>query len=188
MESGLESLCCGCSDGDSGLESLWSKAKKKGPKRVRQQRYAFVTKSEIDNLEDGYRWRKYGQKAVKHSPFPRSYYRCTNSKCGVKKRVERSCDDPSLVITTYEGQHSHHSVGLIPRGGSLVPHHHSNIMVPSNSHFYSFPTLQYQENPLSINTQSPQNIHKRQEASGSQSPAAGEGLLGDIVPHGMRNG
>lgn len=30
-----------------------------------------MTKSEIDHLEDGYRWRKYGQKAVKNSPFPR---------------------------------------------------------------------------------------------------------------------
>lgn len=25
----------------------------------------------MDNLEDGYRWRKYGQKAVKNSHFPR---------------------------------------------------------------------------------------------------------------------
>lgn len=33
----------------------------------------------------------------------RSYYRCTNSKCTVKKRVERSSNDPSVVITTYEG-------------------------------------------------------------------------------------
>ncbi|KAL6880472.1 hypothetical protein ACP4OV_012037 [Aristida adscensionis] len=83
---------------------------KKGQKRPRQPRFAFMTKSEIDHLEDGYRWRKYGQKAVKNSPFPRSYYRCTNSKCTVKKRVERSSDDPSVVVTTYEGQHCHHTV------------------------------------------------------------------------------
>lgn len=51
--------------------SCRSKAKKKGQKRIRQPRFAFVTKSEIDHLEDGYRWRKYGQKAVKNSPFPR---------------------------------------------------------------------------------------------------------------------
>nr|XP_043611647.1 probable WRKY transcription factor 57 [Erigeron canadensis]XP_043611651.1 probable WRKY transcription factor 57 [Erigeron canadensis] len=91
------------------------KVKKKGPKRIRQQRVAFMTKSEIDHLEDGYRWRKYGQKAVKNSPFPRSYYRCTNSKCTVKKRVERSSTDPTTVITTYEGQHCHHTIGF-PRG------------------------------------------------------------------------
>jgi hypothetical protein len=46
-------------------------AARKGQKRARQPRFAFMTKSEIDHLEDGYRWRKYGQKAVKNSPFPR---------------------------------------------------------------------------------------------------------------------
>ncbi|KAL9997333.1 putative transcription factor WRKY family [Helianthus debilis subsp. tardiflorus] len=50
------------------------KVKRKGPKRIRQPRFAFMTKSEIDHLEDGYRWRKYGQKAVKNSPFPRFAY------------------------------------------------------------------------------------------------------------------
>ncbi|MQM17843.1 hypothetical protein Taro_050823 [Colocasia esculenta] len=98
-----------------------NKGAKKGLKRTRQPRYAFMTKSEVDHLEDGYRWRKYGQKAVKNSPHPRSYYRCTNSRCQVKKRVERSSDDPSIVITTYEGQHCHHAVAF-PRAGPAHAH------------------------------------------------------------------
>ncbi|KAK6120145.1 hypothetical protein DH2020_046051 [Rehmannia glutinosa] len=85
------------------------KPKKTNQKRHRESRFAFMTKSEVDHLEDGYRWRKYGQKAVKNSPFPRSYYRCTNPSCNVKKRVERSSNDPSIVVTTYEGQHTHPS-------------------------------------------------------------------------------
>jgi len=92
--------------------------KKKAEKRQRQPRVAFLTKSEVDHLEDGYRWRKYGQKAVKNSPYPRSYYRCTTPKCGVKKRVERSYQDPSTVITTYEGQHTHHSPASLRAGGA----------------------------------------------------------------------
>ncbi|KAK7368692.1 hypothetical protein VNO80_10720 [Phaseolus coccineus] len=83
------------------------KDKKKGEKKQKEPRFAFMTKSEVDHLEDGYRWRKYGQKAVKNSPYPRSYYRCTTQKCTVKKRVERSFQDPTTVITTYEGQHNH---------------------------------------------------------------------------------
>ncbi|KAI7994415.1 putative WRKY transcription factor 57 [Camellia lanceoleosa] len=53
------------------FRSIRSKVKKKVQKRIRQPRFAFMTKSEVDHLEDGYRWRKYGQKAVKNSPFPR---------------------------------------------------------------------------------------------------------------------
>lgn len=83
------------------------KPQKKNLKKAREPRFAFMTKSEVDQLDDGYRWRKYGQKAVKNSPYPRSYHRCTTVGCGVKKRVERSSDDPSIVVTTYEGQHTH---------------------------------------------------------------------------------
>ncbi|XP_027935075.1 WRKY transcription factor 23-like [Vigna unguiculata] len=92
------------------------KPKKTNQKRQREPRFAFMTKSEVDHLEDGYRWRKYGQKAVKNSPFPRSYYRCTSVSCNVKKRVERSFTDPSVVVTTYEGQHTHPSP-VMPRSG-----------------------------------------------------------------------
>ncbi|KAK7337016.1 hypothetical protein VNO77_17573 [Canavalia gladiata] len=63
------------------------------------------TDSEI--LGDGFRWRKYGQKVVKGNPYPRSYYRCTNIKCNVRKHVERAIDDPRSFVTTYEGKHNH---------------------------------------------------------------------------------
>lgn len=45
----------------------------------------------------------------------RSYYRCTTTSCGVKKRVERSIQDPSIVVTTYEGVHTH-PCPVTPRG------------------------------------------------------------------------
>ncbi|CAM6036041.1 unnamed protein product [Sphagnum compactum] len=94
------------------LKKPSNKARKKGPKRVREPRYAIQTRSEIEIMEDGYKWRKYGQKAVKNSPNPRSYYRCTAPKCPVRKRVERSAEDPGLVITTYEGTHTHLSPAM----------------------------------------------------------------------------
>ncbi|KAJ7947265.1 WRKY transcription factor [Quillaja saponaria] len=95
-------------DGGESSKKVNNKGKKKGEKKdLKVPRFSFITKSEVDHLEDGYRWRKYGQKAVNNSPYPRSYYRCTTQKCTVKKRVERSFQDPSIVITTYEGQHTH---------------------------------------------------------------------------------
>lgn len=90
-----------------GKNKKMLKSEKKITKKKREPRFAFMTKTDIDHLDDGYRWRKYGQKAVKNSPFPRSYYRCTSAACGVLKRVERSSTDPSTVVTTYEGNHNH---------------------------------------------------------------------------------
>ncbi|KAA8519184.1 hypothetical protein F0562_013440 [Nyssa sinensis] len=74
---------------------------------AREPRVVVQTISEVDILDDGYRWRKYGQKVVKGNPNPRSYYKCTNAGCPVRKHVERASHDPKAVITTYEGKHNH---------------------------------------------------------------------------------
>ncbi|KAB2617366.1 WRKY transcription factor 51 [Pyrus ussuriensis x Pyrus communis] len=76
-------------------------------------RVAFRTKSELEVMDDGFKWRKYGKKSVKNSPNPRNYYKCSNGGCNVKKRVERDRDDASYVITTYEGVHTHESPSVV---------------------------------------------------------------------------
>ncbi|CAN4082632.1 unnamed protein product [Withania somnifera] len=85
---------------------------------VVQSKIVLQTISEVDFLDDGYKWRKYGQKVVKgtqhqrylysqHTERPRSYYRCTYPGCNVRKQVERASTDAKAVITTYEGKHNH---------------------------------------------------------------------------------
>ncbi|KAG2302771.1 hypothetical protein Bca4012_061101 [Brassica carinata] len=81
--------------------------KGKGKRSSALQRIAFHTRSDDDVLDDGYRWRKYGQKSVKNNAHPRSYYRCTYHTCNVKKQVQRLAKDPKVVVTTYEGVHNH---------------------------------------------------------------------------------
>ncbi|KAK6913300.1 WRKY domain [Dillenia turbinata] len=76
-------------------------------KTVMEPKIVVQTRSEVDLLDDGYRWRKYGQKVVKGNPYPRSYYKCTTAGCNVRKHVERASVDPKAVITTYEGKHNH---------------------------------------------------------------------------------
>ncbi|KZV49073.1 WRKY family transcription factor [Dorcoceras hygrometricum] len=97
---------------NEGGNSWWrncssDKNKVKVRRKLREPRFCFQTRSDIDVLDDGYKWRKYGQKVVKNSLHPRSYYRCTHSNCRVKKRVERLSEDCRMVITTYEGRHNH---------------------------------------------------------------------------------
>ncbi|KAL6294230.1 hypothetical protein ACE6H2_002372 [Prunus campanulata] len=55
-----------------GSEGAVRLGTKKGEKKIRKPRYAFQTRSQVDILDDGYRWRKYGQKAVKNNKFPSS--------------------------------------------------------------------------------------------------------------------
>ncbi|XVF58339.1 hypothetical protein PTKIN_Ptkin07bG0058200 [Pterospermum kingtungense] len=56
--------------------------------------------------EDGYNWRKYGQKPIKGCEYPRSYYKCTHMNCPVKKKVERSAEGLITEII-YKGAHNH---------------------------------------------------------------------------------
>lgn len=56
--------------------------------------------------DDGYNWRKYGQKQVKGSEYPRSYYKCTHLNCPVKKKVERS-QEGHITEIIYKGAHNH---------------------------------------------------------------------------------
>ncbi|CAO2148403.1 unnamed protein product [Urochloa humidicola] len=116
-------------DGTSGITVDDSKLDQheREPKRWRKdggslktERVVFGTRSDVDVLDDGYRWRKYGQKVVKGNPHPRSYYKCAWAGCPVRKYVERASNDPSTVVTTYEGKHNHG----VPRGrvdSSLCP-------------------------------------------------------------------
>ncbi|KAG1669627.1 hypothetical protein FOA52_010787 [Chlamydomonas sp. UWO 241] len=60
-----------------------------------------------DSVDDGFKWRKYGQKQVKGNPWPRSYYKCTAVGCTVRKHVERSADDANKIVISYEGRHTH---------------------------------------------------------------------------------
>ncbi|PNX80494.1 WRKY transcription factor, partial [Trifolium pratense] len=73
--------------------------------------------------EDGYNWRKYGQKQVKGSEYPRSYYKCTHSNCPVKKKVECS-HEGHITEIIYKGADNHPKPPPSRRAGigSTSPH------------------------------------------------------------------
>ncbi|KAE8681458.1 Detected protein of unknown function [Hibiscus syriacus] len=60
-------------------------------------------------LDDGFSWRKYGQKDVLGAKYPRGYYRCTHRNvqgCLARKQVQRSDEDPTIFEITYRGTHT----------------------------------------------------------------------------------
>ncbi|XP_049412642.1 probable WRKY transcription factor 2 isoform X1 [Solanum stenotomum] len=106
---------------------------------IREPRVVVQTTSEVDILDDGYRWRKYGQKVVKGNPNPRSYYKCTSAGCNVRKHVERASHDLKSVITTYEGKHNHdvpaaRNSSHVNSGASNT--HPTSVTAPAQNHLH----------------------------------------------------
>lgn len=131
----------------------------------------------------------------------RSYYRCTSSSCGVKKRVERSCEDPTTVVTTYEGTHAHPcpltprgSFALLPErpmlhaatrtsyGGPHYPHHHPQAMQHQHQPYFHNLFTTFTPPPSLFR---PNLFQERPYYPSASSSPRDDGLLQDMLPSHM---
>ncbi|KAI3456123.1 hypothetical protein Pfo_012786 [Paulownia fortunei] len=113
--SGGDSPCSAVST-DTKIASTSSS---KRSRRAIQKRVVSVAIKDVEGLRlkgdqmsappsDSWAWRKYGQKPIKGSPYPRGYYRCSSSKgCPARKQVERSRVDSNMLVVTYYCEHNH---------------------------------------------------------------------------------
>ncbi|CAH9069004.1 unnamed protein product [Cuscuta europaea] len=92
----------------SVLESTPKLAPKHKTRKNGHKRVVIQVGAEELSKDDKWAWRKYGQKPIKGSPYPRSYYRCSSAKgCLARKQVEKSNSEPGTFIVTYTAEHSH---------------------------------------------------------------------------------
>ncbi|KAK1437215.1 hypothetical protein QVD17_03003 [Tagetes erecta] len=120
---------------------------------------------------DCWSWRKYGQKPIKGSPYPRGYYKCSTSKsCLAKKQVEICRTDASMLIVTYTSTHNHPNPNLSKQPKNNDPKSEVNMTIepdqeineeqklvqtPENDDFYYVKTSEDQEDEgcLTVNLQ-----------------------------------
>ncbi|KAL5231467.1 hypothetical protein ABZP36_030243 [Zizania latifolia] len=81
---------------------------------------------------DLWAWRKYGQKPIKGSPYPRGYYKCSSLKaCMARKMVERSPEKPGVLVVTYIADHCH---AVPTQLNSLAGTTRNKVASPDHSH------------------------------------------------------
>ncbi|KAK4797008.1 hypothetical protein SAY86_029334 [Trapa natans] len=71
--------------------------------------------------DDGHQWRKYGQKSILNTEFPRNYFRCTHKTdqgCQATKQVQKISNGPPMYQTTYYG---HHTCRSPMRAPQIIP-------------------------------------------------------------------
>ncbi|XP_047048374.1 transcription factor WRKY19-like [Lolium rigidum] len=108
-DAGIDSPAFPATPSPTGGVSGMPKKRKmmeKGDRRVRVSSAAGGADARED---DGFSWRKYGQKEILGAQHPRAYYRCTHRKtqgCAAIKQVQRADEDPTLYDVTYHGTHT----------------------------------------------------------------------------------
>ncbi|XP_078180920.1 WRKY DNA-binding transcription factor 70-like isoform X1 [Carex rostrata] len=69
----------------------------------------FCNKVIKQSIDDGFTWRKYGQKEIFSAKYPRSYFRCTHKydeHCQATRQVQQSEQQPGKYEITYIGEHT----------------------------------------------------------------------------------
>ncbi|XP_061339206.1 probable WRKY transcription factor 70 [Gastrolobium bilobum] len=96
--------------GDSGESRKRSSPARKVGRGCYQRRKGAQTRTTLSNTtDDNHSWRKYGQKEIQNSKFPRSYFRCSSKYdqgCKATKQVQLTQENPDMYKIMYIGIHT----------------------------------------------------------------------------------
>ncbi|KAL6650631.1 hypothetical protein ACP70R_009556 [Stipagrostis hirtigluma subsp. patula] len=105
-------LAASTSSGQRPRKQPGARSTPRQPKRSNKRQLKKVVR-ELPVADGGvssdlWAWRKYGQKPIKGSPYPRGYYKCSSLKwCMARKLVDRRPEKPGVLVVTYIAEHCH---------------------------------------------------------------------------------
>nr|AHC54616.1 WRKY11 [Chrysanthemum x morifolium] len=104
-------------DSSESVKTLTPRKTKRGCYKRRNTSSACI-KVTSTLIDDGYAWRKYGQKAILDAKHQRNYFRCTHrfdQGCQATKQVQKTNDEPPKYKTTYNGHHTCKYIQKVPQ-------------------------------------------------------------------------
>lgn len=96
---------------ENGMCVNLGKKRKAIPKTCSRKRADRNSSQKIikESMDDGFTWRKYGQKEIFSAKHPRNYFRCTHKyeeNCQATRQVQMSEQQPQMYEITYFGEHT----------------------------------------------------------------------------------
>ncbi|KAJ7965160.1 putative WRKY transcription factor [Quillaja saponaria] len=171
-------LAASCNDRrseNSGESTKRSLANRRGSYQRRKTAQIRTTVS--PTTEDSHAWRKYGQKEILNSKYPRSYFRCTHKPdqgCKAIKQVQRIEENPEMYRTTYIGHHTCNNVILkaphmlrVTDSSSSDPCWESFLVRDSDPHSRKIPNKLQEHYPVTFSSSSTPAI-KQEYSKGDQ--------------------
>ncbi|XP_027342955.1 WRKY DNA-binding transcription factor 70-like [Abrus precatorius] len=163
-------------DKDEACKSFFNVKRRSGCHKRKSTAPTWAKNSSV-LIEDGYAWRKYGQKMTMNAKYLRSYYRCTHKYdqgCPAIKQVQRIQEDPPLYRTTYYGYHNCKSAFSPEMMWKPASSSDSSMLLSFSN---SFPTKE--EYPFSTFKQESMEVIQDYHIAHNQLPSSDELLLCD---------
>ncbi|ESQ39281.1 hypothetical protein EUTSA_v10001568mg [Eutrema salsugineum] len=180
---------------DKNSKTVFKKRKTSAEKKTEKVRVVVGEGQEKGLIDDGFSWRKYGQKDIHGFINPRGYFRCTHrftQNCLAVKQVQKSDKDPSIFEVKYVGNHTCNntppktktpnlSVSMFEEGNRAHVTEQSEDIKPTKTEEVTISLDDLEEKKNIFRTFSFSN-HEIENVGGWKSNILSENLMGNLSP------